>query len=36
MPDDVWSRRLAAFEEHCRTAPDTPVDEDVDLFVFER
>ena len=36
MPDDVWARRLAVFEEHCLTAPDGPVDEPVNLFVFER
>jgi hypothetical protein len=35
MPDDVWARRLAVFEAHCRTAPDGPVDEPVNLFVFE-
>ena len=36
LPDDVWAQRLAAFEEHCRTAGDGPVDEPVNLFVFER
>jgi SAM-dependent methyltransferase len=36
LPDDVWARRLAVFEEHCRTAADGPVDEPVNLFVFER
>lgn len=35
MPDDLWERRLAVFEAHCRTAPDGPVDEPVNLFVFE-
>ena len=35
MPDDVWQRRLAEFEAYCRSAPDQPVDEPVNLFVFE-
>lgn len=36
LPDDVWARRLAEFEEHCRTAPDHPVEEPVNFFVFRR
>lgn len=35
LPDDVWERRLAEFEAYCRSAPDGPVDEPVNLFVFE-
>jgi ubiquinone/menaquinone biosynthesis C-methylase UbiE len=35
LPDDVWMRRFAEFEAYCRTAPDGPVDEPVNLFVFE-
>lgn len=35
LPDDVWQRRLTEFEAHCRSAPDRPVDEPINLFVFE-
>lgn len=35
MPDDVWAQRFAAFEAHCRAMIDRPIDEPVNLFVFE-
>ncbi len=35
LPDDVFDRRLAEFERHCRAARPTPVWEPVDLFVFQ-
>lgn len=35
LPDDAWRRGFAAFEAHCRTAPDGPVDEPVNVFVFD-
>ena len=35
IPDHVWTERFAAFEAHCRTMADRPIDEPVNLFVFE-
>jgi SAM-dependent methyltransferase len=35
IPDDVWARRFAEFEAHCRTLPDHPIDEPVNLFAFD-
>jgi SAM-dependent methyltransferase len=34
LPDDVFERRLAELEAHCRTGPERPIREPVDLLVF--
>lgn len=34
IPDDAFERGLARLREHCRSQPDSPVYEDVELFVF--
>jgi ubiquinone/menaquinone biosynthesis C-methylase UbiE len=34
IPDDAFERGLAAFERHCRGAPDRPIFEPVEVFLF--
>ena len=34
IPDEAFERGLAAFEHHCRNAPDRPIYEPVEIFLF--
>jgi SAM-dependent methyltransferase len=34
IPDEAFERGLAAFERHCRHAPDRPIYEPVEVFLF--
>jgi len=34
IPDEAFGRGLAAFERHCRSAPDRPIFEPVEVFLF--
>ncbi len=36
IPDDAFERGLARLREHCQSQPDSPVYEDIELFIFNR